>query len=325
MTPQEQEMLDGLIGRVRSAQVTTKDSDADRRIQDALGRDPNALYVLCQTVLLQGYALEQAQKQLAALKDQAAQSSQQPPHEPTFLEKIFGRSDPDPAPPPSPSSQSGQPAYGAPVYSDGSQPGQPQYGQQGYSRPGYGQQQPAYPPPPYPGQPAYGQSYPQQYGGSPMGSGGGGFLQGALQTAAGVALGEMAFSTVSSLFRGFGSAAGYGSDRAMGFGDVNQDNGDADFGQGGGFFSREQSENGINDQLSSDIEDRRGDSANGFADTGSSSGDAFANSDDSATDSGYDVDNSGMEAGGSDFTDNSSDFDSGGGFDDGGGSFDDNI
>lgn len=329
MTPQEQQMLDGLIGRVQSAQLTSKDADADKRIQDTLGRDPNALYVLCQTVLLQGYALEQAQKQLANLKEQAAEA-QTPRHEPSFLEKIFGRSDPEAAhngggTPANPQGGS-QPGYGAPVYNDAPPSGQPaygqaQYGQPGYLRPGYGQPPAAYPPAAYPVQPGYGTPYAPYGGGAPMGAGGG-FLQGALQTAAGVALGEMAFQSVESLFHGFGHAAGYGSDRAMGFGDVNSGSG-SDYGDGGGFFSREQAENGVDSKLSPDIEDRRGDSASSFADSGAGTGDALPGGDDSATDSGYDVDNSATEADGSDFTDGGADFGNGdGGFEDGG-SFDD--
>lgn len=305
MTPQEQEMLDGLIGRIKNAPLTTKDSAADRRIRDGLAQDPNALYILCQTVLLQGYALEQAQKQLAALKEQAAQP-QQPQHEPTFLEKIFGRSDTE-QPPQTPNPS--QANYGTPVYNQG-----PAQYQQGYTRPGYGQPVPMqYPQNAYPVQPGYGTPYPA-YGGAPaMGSPGGGFLQGALQTAAGVALGEIAFQSVEGLFRGFGHAAGYGSDRAVGFGDVTG-GGDADYGQSGGFFSREQAQNGVSDELSPDIEDRRGE-ASGFADTGNfGSADAFASSDDSATDTGYDMDNSVTEADGSDFSDAGSD--DGGSFDD---------
>ena len=39
MTPQEQSMLDGLIGRVRNADLPNKDADADKRIQDMLASD----------------------------------------------------------------------------------------------------------------------------------------------------------------------------------------------------------------------------------------------------------------------------------------------
>ena len=324
MTPQEQQMLDGLIDRVRSTQLTGKDSDADRRIQDTLGRDPNALYILCQTVLVQGYALEQAQKQLADLKEQQStqQDQQQDQHQPSFLEKIFGRSEPDQ--PRSGSSQ--QQAAGSRSPGDQPQYGQPGYGRPGYNQPAYGQpaqpqygqpvynQQPAYPPQGYPAQ---GYPAPGGYGSGGFGAGGfggGGFLQGALQTAAGVAMGELAFQSIEGLFRGFGHAAGYGSDRMMGLADTDAGNSNDD-GGGDGFFSREQAENGVNDQLSPDIEDRRGDnSAQGFL--GGSNDDSNAFADDSATDSGYDVDNSTTEDNGSDFIDDSSSFDDDGSFND---------
>jgi hypothetical protein len=49
-----------------------------------------------------------------------------------------------------------------------------------------------------------------------MSGGGGGFLQGALQTAAGVAAGALAFEGVESLMHGFGHAAGYGGGEGFG-------------------------------------------------------------------------------------------------------------
>ena len=59
-------------------------------------------------------------------------------------------------------------------------------------------------PPPY--APAYAPAYTQ-----PAYPAGGGFLRGALQTAAGVAVGEMAFESMESLFHGFGGGPyGYG-------------------------------------------------------------------------------------------------------------------
>lgn len=320
MTPQEQQMLDNLIERVRNTNLPSKDGDADRRIQDALGRDPNALYILCQTVLVQGYALEQAQKQLADAKQRQQNTS---PRQPSFLEKIFGRSDDDKddgsgGQPQYNQPQYGQPGYSRPGYNTPSNPAQ-QYGEPaggyrpGYGQPGYGQATYA-PPAPYPPQTS---GYAPQPGYAPQGAfGGGGFLQGALQTAAGVAMGELAFQSISGLFRGFGHAAGYDSDRAVGFGDLGSNNDTQTFGDSGGFFSREQAENGTSDQLSPDIEDRRGDSNSFFGNSDSNSGNGFFGNEDSATDSGYDTDNSLNEQDGSDFTDSSS-------FDDGSDSFDD--
>ena len=42
-----------------------KDADAEQFLQQNLGRNPDALYILAQTVLVQEYALKQAQKQRA--------------------------------------------------------------------------------------------------------------------------------------------------------------------------------------------------------------------------------------------------------------------
>ena len=65
MTPQEQEMIGDLIDRVQKTQLAEKDMDAEQMLQQGLGKNPDALYILAQTVLVQKYALEQAQAQLA--------------------------------------------------------------------------------------------------------------------------------------------------------------------------------------------------------------------------------------------------------------------
>lgn len=166
MTPQEQQMIDGLIERIRSAQVTDKDLDAERYIQQNLATIPDALYILAQTVIVQQYGLQHAQQQIQQLHaalDEARQHVQQSGGG-SFLSKIFGGASTSP------------------------QPQQPQYQQ--VNNPGY--------PPPY--APAYAPAYNQPA----YPSAGGGFLRGALQTAAGVAMGEMAFESMESLFHGFG-------------------------------------------------------------------------------------------------------------------------
>jgi hypothetical protein len=182
MTPQEQDMIGGLIDRVQKTQLAEKDLDAEQMLQQGLGGNPDSLYILAQTVLVQKYALEQAQAQLAQAKSQIDQMQQhpEPRHATSFLGSLLGRND-APAPPPSP------------VY-----PPQPA---------------PSYPPyAPVAG--GYGVGAPQY--GPPSGMGGGGFLQNAMQTAAGVAAGALAFEGIESLMHGFGHAAGYGG--AQGFG-----------------------------------------------------------------------------------------------------------
>ena len=165
MTPQEQEMIGGLIDRVQKTQLAEKDMDAEQMLQQGLGRNPDALYILAQTVLVQKYALEQAQTQLDQAKAQIEQMQQhpEPKHATSFLGSLLGRNEAVVPPPPPP--------------------------QQGYQ--------------PVP-------SYPQY---APVGvGGGGGFLQGAMQTAAGVAAGALAFEGIESLMHGFGHAAGYGQE-----------------------------------------------------------------------------------------------------------------
>jgi hypothetical protein len=171
MTPQEESMLNDLIGRVQQTQLTEKDPEAEQLLNQQLGRNPNALYILAQTVLVQKYALEQAQAQLDQLRQQTQALQQQPAHTTSFLGNLLGHRDPAPPPPPPP-------------------PPPPGYGASPYAQPW--NQVPAYgPPPPAPG-------------------GGSSFLRTAATTAAGVAAGALAFQGVESLLGGFGHPSGFG-------------------------------------------------------------------------------------------------------------------
>jgi len=184
MTPQEQDMIGDLIDRVQKTQLAEKDPDAEQMLQQGLGRTPDALYILAQTVLVQKYALDQAQTQLAQAKDQLQQTQQhpEPKHATSFLGNLLGLNQ-SPAPPPPPAPPQGY----AP-------PPPPPYAPVGY---GAG---------PYSAGPAYGPPPPM----------GGGFLQNAMQTAAGVAAGALAFQGIESLMHGFGHAAGYGEGSSFG-------------------------------------------------------------------------------------------------------------
>jgi uncharacterized protein len=173
MTPQEESMLKDLIGRVEQTQLTEKDPEAEQLLNQRLGRNPNALYILAQTVLVQNYALEQAQAQLNQLRQQTQALQQQPARTTSFLGNLLGHRDPAPPPPPP------QPGYGASPY------GQPWNQVPAYQGPAYGQ------PPPAPG-------------------GGSSFLRTAATTAAGVAAGALAFQGIESLLGGFGHSAGFG-------------------------------------------------------------------------------------------------------------------
>ncbi len=101
MTPQEESMLNDLIGRVEQTQLTEKDPEAEQLLAQRLGRNPNALYILAQTVLVQKYALEQATSQINQLRQQA-QAPPQPTHSSSFLGNLLGHRDPTPPPPAAP-------------------------------------------------------------------------------------------------------------------------------------------------------------------------------------------------------------------------------
>ena len=172
MTPQEEQLINSLVERVNQTQLQEKDPDAEALLQQGLGSNPDALYILAQSVLIQNIALNQAKAQVAQLQQQV-QQARQPVHATSFLGNLLGHHDPPPPP---------QPVYMPP--------------QQGY----------ATPPPPPPGyDPQYAQ--PQYVQAGPPS-----FLRGAMQTAAGVAAGALAFEGVEAVLHGMGGFGhpGYG-------------------------------------------------------------------------------------------------------------------
>jgi hypothetical protein len=203
MTPEERQLLGGLFQRVASTAATPRDAEAEAFITDAIRAQPHAPYALAQTVLVQRQALEAAAKRLQDLEAQV-QSQNAPQEETSFLgnigKSLFGGG--QSAPPPrntyDESASVRQSASAPPPYAPASQP-------QSYPP------QQAYGAPPSAG----------PWGGAPAGAGGGGFLQHALTTAAGVAGGMMVADSLRGLF---GGHAGFG---AGGFGT-------GGFGTGGG-------------------------------------------------------------------------------------------
>ena len=252
MTPQEQQMLQDLVTRINQTVLQDKDPEAEQFLTQSLARNPDAVYILAQTVLVQRYALDQAKKQLDDAKQAAQQTPPPPPqpvHHTSFLGSLLGQKDPEPPPPPQ--QQYNQSQYQPVNYAPPPVYQQPQYGQPQYAQPSYGA-------PP---------------------SSGGGFLRGAMQTAGGVAAGALAFEGIESLMHGFGSHAGYGP--GSGFGDigggqpreevVNNYYGDSDRDRGG---------------ISPDIEDRRDDNNRDGFSTSNSNDDYTTN--DADTNSGAD-------------------------------------
>jgi len=65
VTPQEEQLLNSHVERVNQTQLQEKDPDAEALLNRALGANPDAHYILAQTVLVQNIALEQAKAQVA--------------------------------------------------------------------------------------------------------------------------------------------------------------------------------------------------------------------------------------------------------------------
>ena len=113
MTPQESSMLQDLVGKVQGTPLTEKDPEAEELLQQTLGRDPDSIYKLAQTVLVQNLALNQARAQIQQLQQQPV--PQQPARATSFLGSLLGHRDPAPAAPPPPQYQP-VPTYEAPQY-----------------------------------------------------------------------------------------------------------------------------------------------------------------------------------------------------------------
>jgi uncharacterized protein len=177
VTSQEEQMLNSLVERVNSTQLTEKDPDAAALLERGFSGNTDAVYVLAQSVLVQNIALEQAHAQLTQAQDQIQQLQQKPAHATSFLGNLLGHRDPAP---PQPAYQQVYTPQGAPEYQTPYNPPPPPYGGPAYGGPAYGG--------------------PQYVGGPPTGQPS--FLRSAAQTAAGVAAGALAFEGVEALLHG---------------------------------------------------------------------------------------------------------------------------
>ena len=239
MTPEERQLLSALAQRVKNVPPQQKDPEAEQFIRQLVMERPDTAYVLAQTVIMQDFALRNAESQIEDLQRQASEAASRPQERPgSFLGGLFGRS--QPAQPSGPSS--------------GSVPRTGPWGQPDAPPPGYGAG---------PGQ-GYGYGPPPQ-GPTMQPSQTGSFLRGAASTAVGVAGGALLFQGISSMFsgnHGFSTSAlagtapqdsltettitnNYYDDRAGGrddyqqadFGGDSDFGGDEDFGGGGDDFA----------------------------------------------------------------------------------------
>jgi len=71
MTPEERQLIGGLFDRMRGYRLPEKDSEAEALINERARGVPDAAYMLVQSVLIQEQALQEADKRIKALEEQA--------------------------------------------------------------------------------------------------------------------------------------------------------------------------------------------------------------------------------------------------------------
>jgi uncharacterized protein len=236
MTPQEQQLVADLFDRLATLEGQRRDPDAERVMREGLGRAPNAVYALVQSVLVQDEALKRANARIEGL-EHAAGGAEPAQGGGGFLDSmrnvIMGRDPPrGSVPSVRPGGQGSSGVWGS--RPDAGQPA-------GYPPAGYPQA--GYPPAGYP-QAGYPPGAPM--GGGMMG-GGGSFLGTAAATVAGVVGGAMLLNGIRGMMGGhqaFGGGldqAGAGASHAAspwdssgdrGGGDLSRDAGLGDIGGG---------------------------------------------------------------------------------------------
>jgi hypothetical protein len=189
MTPEERQLITGLFDRMRNVEPTEKDREAEALINQSVRAMPDAPYMLVQSVLVQDQALQQADARIRQLEERV-RALDQPARTGSgggsFLGGLFGggRS----------SEPQARPTSVPPI---GSRPAPAGAGPQTWGQPPTGQTW---------GQPATGQPWAQPTAGmappQPAPRAGGGFLQSAISTAAGVAGGMLVADSIRGMLHG---------------------------------------------------------------------------------------------------------------------------
>jgi len=75
MTPDEKRMLADLASKIAQTPAPPRDPEAEEFIRTQIGKRPDALYLMTQTVLIQNLALDQARRQLQELQSRGGQTA----------------------------------------------------------------------------------------------------------------------------------------------------------------------------------------------------------------------------------------------------------
>jgi hypothetical protein len=88
MTPQEQQLVADLFDRLASLEDQRRDPDAERLIREGLGRAPNGVYALVQSVLVQDEALKRANARIEEFERALAGHASAQPQQGGFLDSM---------------------------------------------------------------------------------------------------------------------------------------------------------------------------------------------------------------------------------------------
>lgn len=183
MTPQERDVISGIFDKLKSASNQPRDPEAEKLIAEKITAQPYAPYAMAQAVYVQEQALLNLQQQVETLQAQVGELQNQPQApQGGFLSGIFG----------------GKPQTSVPATGPGS--GRPIGLPPGFAQ---GGTQPA---PSLQAQPMQPQAPAGPWGGAQQRPGGG-FLQTAMATAAGVAGGVVLGNVLMNAFGGDKAAA----------------------------------------------------------------------------------------------------------------------
>ncbi len=179
MNSEEQSLIDGLFTRLRDAESQTapRDAGAEAQINKHLVQQPAAPYYMAQAMLIQEAAIKRLDQRVKELEAQQARAQEQRPSSGGFLAGLFGGGQSQE--PRQEQAQQRPDGWGQTRFSQPAAGGAGYAGNPGASNPN--DFRPAQPAP---------AAAPQ----------GGGFMRGALQTAAGVAGGVMVADLLTSMF-----------------------------------------------------------------------------------------------------------------------------
>lgn len=191
MTPDERRLIQDLFDRMRGIGRIDKDRDAEALIHQLVNAHPDSLYMLVQNVLVQEHALNQSEQRMQELEAEnealrRPAQSQQGSGGGSFLGGLFGGGGGRPAPSASAGFGGAQRVGSVPSAGPLEAPRQTPWGNTGAAQSGGFQ----------------GTSAPQQPMAQQPARSGGGFLSGAMSTAAGVAGGMLAANAIGSMLGG---------------------------------------------------------------------------------------------------------------------------